>query len=199
MRIGFFGGSFDPVHNGHLELARCCQEQASLDEEWFTPAAVQPLKRGGPRASNSDRVAMLGMATAGEPSWHVCRLEIDRGGLSYTVDSLREIHAERPDDELFVLLGSDTLRDIGSWREPEEIFRLARPLLVHRAGSPQPEIPESVRTLTPTDVEEPAIVEMPAMNVSSTEIRARIAAGQSIDDLVPPAVARYIAKHKLYR
>ena len=88
MNIGIFGGSFDPVHYGHLALARACQSQADLDEVWFTPAAVQPLKRGGPAARNQDREEMLELAMAGEPSWRVCRLEIDRGGFSYTVDTV---------------------------------------------------------------------------------------------------------------
>jgi nicotinate-nucleotide adenylyltransferase len=199
MRIGFFGGSFDPVHNGHLELARCCQQQAALDEVWFTPAAMQPLKQSGPRASNADRVAMLELALASEPSWRVCRHEIDRGGVSYTVDTLRQIHTERPDDELFILLGSDTLCDIGSWREPEEIFRLARPLFVHRAGAPQAEVPAVVLESITADRVVPPAIEMPAMNVSSTEIRNRVAAGRSIDGLVPQIVAAYIAEKKLYR
>jgi nicotinate-nucleotide adenylyltransferase len=202
MRIGIFGGSFDPVHNGHLGLARCCQRQASLDEVWFTPAAVQPLKQQGPRARQDDRLAMLELALASEPgsplpqnSWRICRLEIDRGGLSYTVDTLRQIHAERPEDELFVLLGSDTLSDLGSWREPEEIFRLARPLFVHRAGAPQAEVLPSISGGRVV----PQAVEMPAMTVSSSEIRRRIAAGQPIDELVPPAVAAYISQNGLYR
>jgi len=214
MRIGFFGGSFDPVHNGHLELARCCQQQASLDEVWFTPAAVQPLKRSGPRASNADRLAMLELALASEPgsghrsprrlvvprdSWRVCRLEIDRGGMSYTVDTLRQIHAERPDDDLFILLGSDTLRDIASWREPAEILRLAQPLFVHRAGAPQPEVPAVVMHSISRGKVVPQTIQMPAMTVSSTEIRDRLAARRSIDGLVPPIVAAYIAEKKLYR
>lgn len=230
MRIGFFGGSFDPVHNGHLELARCCQRQASLDEVWFTPAAVQPLKERGPQAPAPDRMLMLALAITGalgdapsgslenyvdaaevlgaylnptDPSprfsWRICSLEVNRGGVSYTVDTLRDIHAERPDDELFILLGSDTLRDIGSWREPEEIFRLARPLFVHRAGTPQAEVPAVVLESITADRVVPPAVEMPAMKVSSTEIRALVAAGQPIDEFVPPAVARYIAKNALYR
>jgi nicotinate-nucleotide adenylyltransferase len=126
-------------------------------------------------------------------------MEIDRGGMSYTVDTLRQIHTERPDDELFIMLGSDTLRDIGLWREPGEIFRLARPLFVHRAGAPQPEVPASVLKANSDGQVVPQTVEMPTMTESSTEIRALVAAHQSIDDLVPPTVARYIAENGLYR
>lgn len=199
MRLGVFGGSFDPVHNGHLELARCCQEQAPLDEVWFTPTAVQPLKQHGPRAGKADRVAMLELAIAGEATWRICRLEIDRGGVSYTVDTLRQIHAERPDDPLFLILGSDTLGDLFAWREPEEILRLATPLFVHRSGAPQPEVPAVVLQLISGGQVVPQTLQMPAMTESSTEIRDRVAAGQPIDDMVPPGVAEYIAEHTLYR
>jgi nicotinate-nucleotide adenylyltransferase len=199
MRIGFFGGSFDPVHNGHLELARCCQAQAKLDEVWFTPAAVQPLKQQGPRATKTDRLAMLELAIANEPNWRVCRMEIDRGGVSYTVDTLRAIRAERPDDALFILLGSDTLREISAWRKPEEIFRLAAPLFVERAGGPRPEVPAIVLESLSGGRIAAQTIQMPSMNVSSTDIRDRVAAGRPIEDLMPPTVARYIAKNKLYQ
>ena len=89
MRLGIFGGSFDPVHNGHLELARCCQREAALDEVWFMPTAIQPLKHAGPQATNQQRLEMLRLAVEHEPAWRVCTLEIDRGGYSYTVDTLR--------------------------------------------------------------------------------------------------------------
>ena len=205
MRLGIFGGSFDPVHNGHLVLARCSQQQAGLDEVWFTPTAVQPLKQHGPRASDAQRLAMLELAIESEFSepgrprprnWHICRLEIDRGGLSYTVDTLREIHAQRPQDELYFLLGADAVADVPNWREPAEIFRLATPLVVHRGGQPPPD----VSALTPLCrlPHGPRLVDMPAVAVSSTDIRRRIAAGEPIDELVPSSVARFIAEHRLY-
>src|SRR3954469_1392668 len=103
MRLGIFGGSFDPVHNAHLAIARACQRQAELDEVWFTPTAIQPLKRHGPRASNAHRMEMLRLAIGSEPSWRVCKIEIDRGGLSYTVDTLRQIHEELPGTDMFFL------------------------------------------------------------------------------------------------
>jgi nicotinate-nucleotide adenylyltransferase len=206
MRLGIFGGSFDPVHNGHLELACCCRRAAALDEIWFTPTAVQPLKHRGPDASDAHRLAMLELAIDsefGEPgrprprSWRVCRLEIDRGGMSYTVDTLRTIHAERPDDELFFMIGGDTLRDVPQWKEPAEIFRLATPLVVCRGGGPPP----NLAILTPfcDATRQPQQFDMPAVDVSSTEIRRRIAARKSIENLVPATVADYITAHNLYR
>lgn len=212
MRLGIFGGSFDPVHNGHLALARSCQQQAELDEVWFTPTAVQPLKQHGPLASDAQRVEMLKLAFDSERSepggprepgrprprltWRVCTLEIDRGGFSYTIDTLRQIHVELSDAKLFFLMGADALRDVPQWREPAEIFRLATPLVVCRAGQPQPDL-AAIERLCPAE-NQPLPVEMPAMEISSTEIRRRAATGQPIDDLVPVSVAQYISDHSLY-
>lgn len=196
MLLGIFGGSFDPVHNGHLALARACQRQAGLDEILFMPTATQPLKQKGPHATDAERLEMLRLATGDEPSWRVCTIEIDRGGLSYTVDTLRHLNEELPEAALYFLIGSDALRDVARWKEPREIFRLATPLVVHRAGEPEPDLAELKSLCTP--VTQPRRIEMPAMDVSSTEIRRRLAAYGSIDGLAPPAVVKYIAANKLY-
>jgi nicotinate-nucleotide adenylyltransferase len=196
MRLGIFGGSFDPVHNAHLALARACQQQAKLDEVWFTPAAIQPLNQNGPRAIDSHRLEMLGLATRDEPTWRVCTIEIDRGGFSYTVDTLRQIHEELPDAELFFLIGADALNDVAKWKEPREIFRMATPLVVCRAGQPSPDL-EQLKLLCTTDTQ-PQSIEMPAMEVSSSDIRRRVAASQPIDNLVPDAVRQFITQHRLY-
>ena len=197
MHLGIFGGSFDPVHDGHLALARACQAQAALDEVWFTPTAVQPLKRSGPVASNGQRVEMLELAIEGETSWRVCRLEVDRGGFSYTVDTLRQIHEELPEAKLFFLVGTDALRDVPKWRESAEIFALAAPLVVCRAGQSEPDLSSLARVCQPDN--QPRLIEMQAVDISSTDIRRRVAAGEPIDDLVPGAVVSYIAAHDLYR
>jgi nicotinate-nucleotide adenylyltransferase len=196
MRLGIFGGSFDPVHNAHLAIARACQRQVRLDEVWFTPTAIQPLKQQGPRATNQNRVEMLRLAIENEPTWRVCTMEIDRGGFSYTVDTLRQIHEELPDAEQFFLIGADALQDVAKWREPREIFRMATPLVVCRAAQPAPDLEQLKLLCTPNT--QPQSIEMPAMDVSSSEIRRRIAAGQPIDKFVPDAVAEFIARHRLY-
>jgi nicotinate-nucleotide adenylyltransferase len=196
MRLGILGGSFDPVHYGHLALARACQLQASLDEVWFVPTAVQPLKRQGPQASNAQRVEMLRLATSNEPTWRICTLEIDRGGASYTVDTLRQMREELPDAELFFLIGSDALRDVERWKEPREIFRLATPLVVHRAGEPTPGL--SLLASLCAAGKQPQLIEMPPHPASSTEIRRRVAAHEDLDGLVPSAVANYILNENLY-
>ena len=197
MRLGIFGGSFDPVHNGHLALARACQQQAALDEVWFTPTAIQPLKHRGPKATNAERVEMLRLVVDDRDSWRVCTIEVDRGGPSYTVDTLRQLREELPEVQLFFMIGSDAQRDIPRWKEPDVIFSLATPLIVHRAGEAHPDLP-AIATLCTRETQ-PQIIEMQPVDVSSTEIRRRIAVGESLDGLVPPAVAAYIAEHRLYR
>jgi nicotinate-nucleotide adenylyltransferase len=196
MRLGIFGGSFDPVHNAHLALARACQQEAHLDEVWFTPTAIQPLKQKGPSATDSHRLEMLRLAIQAEPTWRVCSIEIDRGGLSYTVDTLRQIHEELPDADLFFLIGADALQDVAKWREPREIFRMATPLVVCRSAQPSPDI-NQLKLLCTTDTQ-PQSIEMPAMDISSSEVRRRVGAGESIESLVPNSVAEFIAQHGLY-
>jgi nicotinate-nucleotide adenylyltransferase len=204
MRLGIYGGSFDPVHYGHLALARACQVQAALDEIWFTPTAVQPLKRHGPHASDSDRVEMLRLAidealtdsSMESDAWRVCTIEIERGGPSYTVDTLRQLAEELPDAQLFFLIGSDALRDVARWKEPDVIFSLATPLVVHRAGEAPPDLPLLASLCGPKT--QPRVVEMQPVDVSSTEIRGRVANGQPIDGLMARSVAAYFANHGLY-
>jgi nicotinate-nucleotide adenylyltransferase len=212
MRLGIFGGSFDPVHCGHLELARACQNQVGLDEVWFTPTAIQPLKRDGPQASDAERIEMLELAISNSdcdpgrgharesivgPWFRVCTLEIERGGYSYTVDTLRRIDEELPEAKLFFLMGADALRDVAYWKEPEEIFRLSTPLVVSRAGEPAADL-SALSPLCP-DEHQPQHIEMRPMDISSSEIRRRVAAGQSLEGLVPSTVADYIHAHGLYR
>jgi nicotinate-nucleotide adenylyltransferase len=197
MRLGIFGGSFDPVHNGHIALAQACQHQEGLDEVWFMPTAVQPLKQQGPHATDVQRLEMLRLATLPEPSWRVSTLEIDRGGLSYTVDTLRQIGEEIPEAVLFFLMGADAVQDVPHWREPHVIFSLATPLVVHRAGEPEPDL-EMLRTFCAAN-KHPQRIEMPDVEVSSSEIRRRVSTGASIDGLLLPSVEAYIAADGLYQ
>jgi nicotinate-nucleotide adenylyltransferase len=167
-----------------------------LDEIWFVPTAVQPLKLQGPHATNAQRVEMLGLALDGEPTWRVCTLEIDRGGASYTVDTLRQLREELPDAKLFFLIGSDALREVEHWKEPREIFRLATPLVVHRAGEAAPDL-NSLAELC-VEGKQPQIVEMSPLDISSTDIRRRVAAADSLDTMTPKRVADYIARYGVY-
>ncbi|TWT43380.1 nicotinate-nucleotide adenylyltransferase [Botrimarina hoheduenensis] len=201
MRLGLFGGSFDPLHNGHLALAAACRDQAQLDEVWFVPAAQQPHKPEGPIASAADRVAMLRLATANELALRVSTIEIDRGGVSYTVDTLSEIAAAHTSAELFFLMGADTLHDLPLWREPAEVLRLATPLVVHRAGEGAVDFSVLAELVSNDRLEQlrALLVEMPPVAISSRELRARLAASDTPHDELPPSVLRYIARHRLYR
>lgn len=200
MRLGIFGGTFDPVHFGHLLLAERCREACQLDQVWFMPAAQAPHKQATAPTASKDRLAMLELALSENPAFEVSRLELDRGGVSYTLDTLQRIQAVQPKAELFLLMGADSLFDMPNWRGPREILRLATPVCVVRPGSPPPDY-DVLAGLT--DPERLALfraysAEMPAIDISSTEIRARAAAGQSLRYLTPTAVVDYIGEHRLY-
>lgn len=180
MRIGVFGGSFDPVHHGHLLVATTLAEALALDEVRLVVAGAQPLKAGRHGADAAHRVRMTEVATAGHPVLRPDRTEVDRGGPSYMVDTLREFGGRWPGAELVLLLGADAAAELPRWREPDAIRALARVEVFARAG-------------------EGGGVAVPRWDVSSTELRARVAAGKSIRYWVPDGVAEYIARHRLYR
>ncbi len=201
MRIGLFGGSFDPIHRGHLLLADCCWRQARLDRVDFVPTAQQPLKPRGPVASEADRLAMLRLAIEGRPEFALSLVEIERGGVSYTVETLRQLRRETPDAEFFFLMGADSLADFPTWREPAAICELATPLVVRRAETPPPDFAAlgafvSAERLAAIRAHE---VEMPATPISSSSVRRLVAEGGEWQTLVPAAVARYIEERGLYR
>lgn len=201
MRRGVYGGSFDPVHVGHVQLAELAAQRARLDVVDFVPAAKQPFKRRGPQASDHDRLAMLALALADQPRLEVCDLEITRGGVSYTVDTLRELHRRHPGDELYFLMGADSLQDLPQWREPDEILRLARPIVVARRGEPAPDwqvLAPLVDESQMEDIRRGMIAEMVA-HVSSSEVRRRLASGETVEGMLAPAVAHYIRQHRLYQ
>jgi nicotinate-nucleotide adenylyltransferase len=201
MRLGLFGGTFDPVHYGHLLLAECCREQLALDQVWFMPAAVPPHKRAAALTDGMKRVDMLRLATGGQSAFVVSTMELDRGGISYTVDTLEALHAQMPQSEMFLLIGSDSLADLPSWREPERICELATPVVVRRAGG-SPSDFAALATLVSADrldAIRAKAVEMPLVEFSASDIRRRVAAGASIRYRTPRAVEQYIAAEGLYR
>ena len=132
MRIGVFGGSFDPVHIGHLLAAECCREQAGLDRVLFVPAAIQPHKQDRQLASGQYRMEMLTLATGGNDAFAVFGDELERGGVSYTVDTLQQLKSRHPDDDLLLILGPDAFLGLPTWREPQRIIELAEVLPVER-------------------------------------------------------------------
>ena len=185
--IGLLGGSFDPVHHGHLIAGRIAAEALGLDELRFVPAREQPFKQGRHGAPAADRAAMLDLAVAGAPGFAVERVELDRPGPSYTVDTLRALRARDPGAALTLLLGADAAAELDAWHRAEELPGLARIVVFGRPGAPMPATPLITGT-----------VEVPAIEISATEIRARVRAGQPIRYWVPDAVAEYIARHRLY-
>ena len=201
MRLGVFGGSFDPVHYGHLLLAETCREQCRLNEVWFVPAAVPPHKQDRMLTAARQRIEMLELATGGHDAFVVSPLEIERGGVSYTVDTLAAVKAQRPAAELFLLMGADSLQDLPTWREPARICELAIPIVVRRAGSPPPDFSCLSRDVPVDRLElfRQHQVEMPIVEFSSHDLRARITAGHSIRYRTPRAVEKYIETNGLYR
>jgi nicotinate-nucleotide adenylyltransferase len=200
-RLGILGGSFDPVHYGHLLLAETCREQCALDEVWLLPAAAAPHKLQQTRASAKHRVAMLRLAVGGHEAMRVSTMEIDRGGISYTFETLEAIHHERPATELYFLMGADSLEDLPTWREPQRVCQLCVPVVVHRAGSPQPCF-DALRDVVDADrlkQFQAAQVTMPIIELTSTELRERVAHGQSIRYRTPRAVEKYIETNGLYK
>jgi len=186
--IGLLGGSFDPVHHGHLVAARVLMERLELEELRLIPAAQQPFKVGRHGASAEDRAAMLDLALAGESGLRLERVEVERAGPSYTVDTLRQLRHREPGRRFVLLIGADAARDLPQWREAEALPGLAEIVAFGRAGRPAEAHPLVGRR-----------VDVPAMDISATEIRQRVAEGKSIRYWVPDAVAEYIARRGLYR
>jgi nicotinate-nucleotide adenylyltransferase len=192
VRIGVFGGTFDPPHVGHLLLASDAREALSLDRVIFVPAHSQPLKTGAPAtASPEDRLEMVRLAAAGDPAYSVDDAEISRKGLSYTVETLEHLSARHPGAKLYLVLGADALESFEQWREPGRIRELASLAVMLRGGRSESEVKP-----VPSGVLE---VSTRRVDVSSTEIRERLRAGKSIKGFVPESVERFIDARGLYR
>jgi len=191
VRIGLLGGSFDPPHLGHLLAAGDAHEALALDRLVFIPAAVQPLKAGQVGASAAQRLAMTQLLVGDDPRFEVSSVEIDRGGLSYTVDTLRTLAAAWPSAELHWLVGADVLESFAKWKEPVEIMKLATLVVMQRVGGESAAVtslPGRARLLSTRRID-----------ISSTEIRERVRQKKSIRGFVPDAVAAYISAERLYR
>lgn len=186
MRLGILGGTFDPIHQGHIAAARAAMECARLDRVIFIPAAVPP-HRSATVAGPRDRLEMTRLAVDEEPGFEVSDVEVRRDGVSYTVDTLRELRKLHPGDELFLILGWDAAKLFPTWREPQEVRRLASLVIVTRPGSGAPAAETS-------DI----VCELPTPDVSGSEVREAIARGKPVRQWLPEAVARYIAEHGLY-
>jgi nicotinate-nucleotide adenylyltransferase len=199
MRIGIFGGTFDPVHVGHVILAEQCRDQAKLDEVWFLPSALPPHKAEKSVTRFEQRCDMLELAIAGHGAFHVNRIEKELPEPSYTARTLAELHARHPGNEFFLLLGSDCLPDLPGWYEPHQIIARAGLVVVPRPGVMLWTAERLARAL---GVDASAVrfqfVACPPIDLASRELRRSVADGMSIRYMVPRAVEEYIRERKLY-
>lgn len=211
MRLGIFGGTFDPIHLGHLILAETARERCGLDKVWFVPAGEPPHKRGR-RTPVSDRLELVRLAIAGHADFELCELDARRPGPHYSVELLELARGERPEAELYFLIGADSLLDLPTWREPERIARMATIVVANRPGIDAP-IPGMVGGGDEAGAEAGArmaarfgpearpfrFVEIPPIGIASRELRRDVAEGRSIRYRVPRAVEMVIRAKNLYR
>ena len=188
-RIGVMGGTFDPIHNGHLAAASEVQRSFDLDEVVFVPTG-QPYQKSGVSQAEH-RYLMTAIATASNPRFTVSRVDIDRPGPTFTIDTLRDLRKDRPDADLFFISGADAVAQILDWKDNDELWSLAHFVAVSRPGHPL-----SIRGLPEQGV---SSLEVPALAISSTDCRARVDRGFPVWYLVPDGVVQYISKHHLYR
>jgi nicotinate-nucleotide adenylyltransferase len=188
-RIGLFGGSFDPIHLGHLLVAGTAREELGLTRLFFIPAAQSPFKPESKPAPGRERLRLLRLALAGEAWCEIDEQEIQRGGVSYTIDTVRDFARRIPESERFYLIGADNVAQLPRWREADELARLTSFVAIPRPGEIEITFPPPFRG---------RLLKGFPMAISSSQIRARIKAGQPVDHLVPPAVAEAIRNSRLY-
>lgn len=193
-RVGVMGGTFDPIHHGHLVAASEVQAWFDLDEVVFVPTGAPWQKADREVSPAEHRYLMTVVATASNPRFTVSRVDIDRPGPTYTVDTLRDLRAQMPDDELYFITGADALADIFTWRDADEVFGLA-----NFVGCTRPGYAMDRDTLAKIPSDKVTMVEIPALAISSTDCRRRTRRGEPVWYLVPDGVVQYIAKHRLYQ
>ena len=199
MRVGVIGGTFDPVHLGHLAVGEEARVQLALDRVMFLPAGQPWMKEGAPLSPAEDRVRMLRLATASNPHFQVCLEEVNRPGRTYTVDTLMKLMEElRPETRIFFIVGRDAMQDFHRWKEPEKLLALCNLVVVERPGHADVDVSELAGRI-PSGRDKVRAMAMPPIGISSTEVRRRAAEGGSLRYLVPDAVADYIETRGLYR
>ena len=198
MKIGVLGGTFDPIHNGHIIVAEEVRARLDLAEVLFVPAGQPWLKEDSPILAAEHRVQMIRLAIAEQPYFKLSTMEIDRAGPSYTVDTITELQAQLgAGDELFFILGWDSLAQLPQWREPSRLIKACRLVAVPRPGYSLPDL-NSLEAAIPGLSRRLTLLEKPEVDIDATEIRNRVAQGLPIGHLVPEPVDEYIRKHKLY-
>jgi nicotinate-nucleotide adenylyltransferase len=198
-KIGILGGTFNPIHIGHLIIAQDAMEQLGLDRVKFIPSATPPHKRYEGNATAAERLAMVRLAIRGNPRFEVDDSEIRRGGTSYSVDTLTELRQRDPQAQFYFIIGADSLCELHQWRDVERLVRLCRFVTVPRSGfESRPVVDPKLDAATRRRLRQ-HVLRGHACDIASRDIRARVARGGSIRYLVPDAVLRYIERHKLYR
>jgi nicotinate-nucleotide adenylyltransferase len=196
MRLGLFGGTFDPIHLGHLILAEGCRDACELERVWFIVAGAPPHKLAERRTTVTHRLEMARIAVAGHPAFEVSEIEAHRLGPSYSFETLEAIHRDRPEDELFFVIGADSLVDLPTWRRPERILELATLVVANRSGIVASEA--ALANLAPK-AQSIVQVAIPAIGIASHDLRQRVAECRSIRYQVPRGVEAYIQAHGLYK
>jgi nicotinate-nucleotide adenylyltransferase len=196
-RIGILGGTFNPPHVGHVACARAAAEQLGLDGVWLMPVAEPPHKRAEQDPGAEHRLALCRLAADEDERLSASAFEIERGGPSYTVDTLAALRADRPDDEFVFVAGGDMAMSLPDWREPARVLELATFAVAEREAIRREQIVAALGPLPGAD--RIVFFDMPRVDVSSSLVRERVAAGEAVDDLVPAGVARYIEQRGLYR
>jgi nicotinate-nucleotide adenylyltransferase len=192
-RVGVMGGTFDPIHHGHLVAASEVQAWFDLDEVVFVPTGAPWQKAAGQVTEAEHRYLMTVIATASNPRFWVSRVDVDRAGPTYTIDTLRDLHAALPEAELYFITGADALADIFTWRDADELFELAQ-----FVGCTRPGFVMDAETLAKIPSDRVTMVEVPALAISSTDVRRRTMRDEPVWYLVPDGVVQYIGKHHLY-
>jgi nicotinate-nucleotide adenylyltransferase len=188
MKIGILGGTFNPIHNGHLILAGECLKKLGLEKVLFVPACLAPHKDNSDVAKAAQRLAMLKMAIGANSNFALSEIEIERGGRSYTIETLRELKKRYPGDELYFIAGSDLLKYLDEWKDLREIIKMVKFIVATRPSCPLDKLPSYIQTLA-----------INALDVSGYQIRSLIKKGLPFRDLVPEAVFDYISKKGLYK
>ena len=199
MRIGVFGGTFDPIHIGHLAIAEEARSYLDLEEVLVIPASEPWLKAGRPVTAAHHRMAMVELAVESHPSLQASDIEMRRPGPTYTVDTLAELHRRLgPATELYLVLGTDSLMDIGRWHQPQRLFELCSLVAITRPGAAEFD-PGTLDAVSPGASAKVELLEGPMLDVSAVTLRRRISRGLSITGHVPEAVEEYIQQHRLYK
>jgi nicotinate-nucleotide adenylyltransferase len=201
-RVGILGGTFDPIHLGHLAIAEAAREALGLERVLFVPANMPPHRSAAPAASALDRAAMVELAIAGNPAFALSRVELDRGGPSFTAETVELVAADearaRHEPDLHFILSAEAFAGFLTWNEPARVLALSRLVVLPREGHPPPDL-EALASALPGLVDRVTILDGPGIRLSASEIRARAGRGLSVRYLVPEAVRAYIAERRLYR